>query len=150
MLESLALYRRFLGISVRAQMAYRASFLMQAFGNFAITACEFLAIWSLFERFGELRGWTLSEAALLYGLVNVSFAVAEALSFGFDGFGEMLKRGEVDRLLLRPRGLVLQLMGQHLALKNAGRLLQGLAVLGWGAAHAPVAWTPALAANLVL
>lgn len=150
MLDALRLYRRFLGISLRAQLEYRASFLLQMLGNLLITGAEFFALWALYDRFGQVRGWTLAEAALLFGLVNVSFACAEALAYGFDAFASMVKAGDFDRLLLRPRSLVLQLMGQHLALKNAGRLLQSLAVFSWALASLDLAWTPGMVVLLAV
>ena len=141
MVDALRLYAKLLMISLRAQMEYRASFIMQSLGNFLITGVEFLAVCVLFGRFGQVDGWSLPEVALLYGLVSISFAVAEAASYGFDAFGSLLKGGEFDKMLLRPRSLTLQLMGQHFALKNVGRFTQGALVLGWAFAHAPVEWT---------
>src|SRR5215470_368838 len=127
MLDSLRLYRRYLGISVRGQLQYRAALAMQIFGNLVITAVEFFAIWALFARFGSLRGWSLVEVALMYGLVDVSFALADSFGRGFDAFGTLVKSGDFDRLLLRPRSTVLQLMGQELRLRPLGRLAQGIA-----------------------
>ncbi|MBI3828634.1 MAG: ABC-2 family transporter protein [Planctomycetes bacterium] len=143
MSNALRLYRRFLGISLRAQMEYRASFLMQSLGNFLITGVEFLLIWALYDRFGQVPGWSLAEVALLYGLVNTSFPIAEVLSYGFDAFGSTVKAGEFDRVLLRPRSLVLQLIGQRLALKNVGRFLQGLAVLSFALSGLSFDWSAA-------
>ena len=147
-MNALQLYSRYIAISVRGQMQYRASFLLQAFGHLAATAIEFFAIWSLFHRFGNLRGWSLPEVALLYGMVNLSFSLADATSRGFDAFGRMVKGGDFDRLLLRPRSTVLQLMGQELTLRRIGRFTQGVIVLVWALRHLPVEWTPLHAALL--
>ncbi len=127
------LYLRYLGISLRAQLEYRASFLMQTAGHFFVTAAEFAAVAILFSRFDSLGSWTLPEVAVFYGLVHASFAFADALGRGFDLFGRMVKSGDFDRLLLRPRSTVLQLLGQEVTLRRAGRLAQALAVFGWGA-----------------
>jgi ABC-2 type transport system permease protein len=141
MTNALRLYFRLLGVSLRGQMEYRASFVFQLLGNFLITGVEFLALVALFDRFGQIEGWSLAEVALLYGTVSVSFAIAEALSWGFDAFGSLLKGGSFDILLLRPRSLVLQLLGQHLPLKNFGRFAQGLAILIWAIAQLNIFWT---------
>ena len=37
----------------------------------------------------------------------------------------MVASGDFDRLLVRPRSTVLQLLGQELALRRLGRLVQG-------------------------
>ena len=145
MVDALRLYLRYVSISIRGQMEYRASFVMMALGQFAFASTEFLCIWAMFDRFKNLRGWTLPEAALLYGIVNVAFSISEAVTRGFDVFGNMVKSGDFDRLLLRPRGTVLQLMGQELQLMRVGRLAQGLVVLAWAVGAVDLAWTPAKA-----
>src|SRR4051794_16066988 len=147
-MDSLRLYLRYAGVSVRAQMQYRASFLMLASGQLLITGAEFLGIWALFHRFGSLRGWRLAEVALLYGCVNVAFALADAFARGFDSFPSLVKSGEFDRLLLRPRGTALQVAAQEVVLMRAGRLLQGGLVLGWAAGAVGIAWSPAKVALL--
>ncbi len=149
MVDSVRLYLRYVSISIRGQMEYRASFVMMALGQFAFASTEFLCIWALFDRFRNLRGWTLAEAALLYGIVNVAFSISEAVTRGFDTFGSMVRSGDFDRLLLRPRGTVLQLMGQELQLMRVGRFAQGLAVLAWAAGAVDLSWTPARAGLMV-
>jgi len=137
----LGLYGRYLGISVRSQMQYRASFLMLGLGHFLVTGIEFATIWILFGRFGSLRGWTLAEVGLFYGIVNTAFSLSDAASRGFDLFAVMVKNGDFDRILLRPRSAALQVAGQELTLRRVGRLAQGLIVLGWSAARIGVAWS---------
>jgi ABC-2 type transport system permease protein len=51
---------------------------------------------------------------------------------------------------VRPRSTVLQLLGQDLQLRRFGRLLQGLAVLGWAAHAGGVHWDPARVLLLLL
>jgi ABC-2 type transport system permease protein len=141
MQDNLRLYVRYLGISLRSQMQYRASFLMSMVGHLFTTLIEFLGITVLFQRFGNLRGWTLPEIALFYGIVNIAFALAEGVGRGFDVFPDMIKSGSFDRLLLRPRSTALQVAGQELQLMRVGRLLQGVGVLVWASAALKVTWT---------
>ncbi|MCY6491778.1 MULTISPECIES: ABC transporter permease [Leptolyngbya] len=130
-MNALQLYLRYISVSFQAQMQYKVSFLLQLIGQFGGTAIEFFAIWTLFNRFNQLGTWTLAEVALFYGTVNTAFACADAIARGFDLFGKLIRDGGFDRLLLRPRSTVLQLLGTEFTLKRMGRLLQGLAVLGW-------------------
>ncbi len=149
MRDTLRLYLHYIALSYRAQMQYRASFIMQSVGQFLISGIEFLGIWALFDRFGALPGWSLPEVAVLYGMANVAWAICDACARGFDAFGGMVKSGDFDRVLLRPRSTVLQLAGRELTLRRIGRLGQGFAVLIWGAWAAGVAWSPARVGLLV-
>jgi len=121
-------------------MEYRANTFLYVIGQFLITGIEFLAIWSLFDRFGSLEGWSLPQVALLYGMANISMALATAFTRGFEVFDQMVKAGGFDRLLLRPRSTALQVTAQHLHLARLGRLVQGLAVLVWAVAALDVEW----------
>lgn len=132
MRDAIRLYLRYVSISLRSQLQYPASFLMMSVGNLAITAIEFLGIWALFSRFGSLGEWTLPEVALFYGMVHMAFAISEAAARGFDILHRQVRSGDFDRILLRPRSTVLQVMGLEFQLLRVGRFTQGLVVLGWG------------------
>lgn len=142
-MNAFQLYWRLIRFSFRSQLAYRASFLLQALGQFLATSMEFLALWALMDRFGQIKGWRLPEVCFFYGTVSVMFALSDALSRGFDQFGSFVRNGDFDRLLLRPRSTVLQLLGHELTLRRIGRLSQALIVLGFGFLQLPELATPA-------
>jgi ABC-2 type transport system permease protein len=116
-------------------MQHRASFVLDAAGQLVISVLDFIGIWALATRFGHISGWNLYEVSFIYGIVGVSFACAEAASYGFDYFGTFLKNGDFDRILLRPWSAPLQLAGHELTLRRIGKLAQALVVLLW-AIHA--------------
>ena len=147
--NALALYIHYTKVSIRGQLQYRASVAMGAVGLCVITASEFVAVWALFDRFRHLRGWTLPEVALFYGMISITWALCDAIGRGFDTFGTMVKSGGFDRILLRPRSTVLQLLAQELMLRRAGRLLQGGAVFAYAATAGAIDWTVARVALLV-
>jgi ABC-2 type transport system permease protein len=70
---------------------------------------------------------------------DIAFALVNATGRGFDKFPTLLTKGEFDRMLLRPRSTVLQLLGYELQLMRIGRLAQGLAVYAW--ASSAIAWS---------
>jgi ABC-2 type transport system permease protein len=142
-MNALRLYGRLAGVSVRSQLQYRASVVMQSIGAFLLSIIDFVGVWALFDRFGQLRGWRLPEIALFYGIVNVAWALTDAVGRGFDAFGSMVKDGGFDRVLLRPRSAALQLLGQELTVRRLGRLLQGALVLGYAVAALEVPWSAA-------
>lgn len=143
MRDSLRLYLCYARASVRGQMQYRGSFVMMLLGTMLGTGTDFIGIWAMFDRFGHIRGWTLPEVALFYGAISVGFALCELMVAGFDDFDSMVKAGEFDRLLLRPRSTALQLAGTEFQLRRFGSLAQGSAVLIWSACALHLAWTPA-------
>jgi ABC-2 type transport system permease protein len=149
-LNALHLYGRYCAASLRAQMAYPGSLLMMICGQFLVTVIEFVGVWAMFRRFGHIGAWSFGEVSLFYGLVSITFSVADAISRGFDVFGSVfVKTGGFDRLLLRPRSPALQLMGYELRLTRIGRLTQGVGVFALGMALTHFALTPAAGAILL-
>lgn len=147
------LYWRWVAAGLRAQLQYRASFVMRTLGQFGITAIEFFSMWALFHRFHRLGSWTLPEVAIFYGVVGIAWALTDTFGRGLDNFGALVKSGEFDRMLLRPRSLALQLLAQDPQLRRLGRMTQAALVLGWGWWTLGLAVTPervALFAGAVL
>jgi ABC-2 type transport system permease protein len=139
--NSIRLYLRYIDISMRSQMQYRGSFLIHAFAHFLITGLEFIALAALFQRFGHINGWTLPQMGLFYGIISVAFAFAEAIPRGFDKFSTLIKTGDFDRMLLRPRSTAFQVLGQELQLMRVGRMAQGVMVLWWSGSALDINWT---------
>ena len=137
-MNAVRLYFRCLGASVRSQMQHRVSFCMLTAGHALVVGMEFAGVWMLFSRFGQLRGWTFPQIALLFGMANISFALAEGVGRGFDLFGAMVKNGDFDRLLLRPQSSALQVAAQEIQLMRVGRLGLGLLALVWAMTHLQV------------
>ena len=141
-MNALRLYGRYVTVSLRAQMQYPGAFVATSIGAFATTITDFIGIWALFARFRHIEGWRFAEVALLYGVISVSFALADGLTRGFDVFGtQFVKTGDFDRLLVRPRSTVLQLLGYELRATRIGRLAQGMFAWGVGAQLSNVDWT---------
>lgn len=118
-------------------------------GQILTTALEFFSVWALFERFGSIAGWTFGEVALLYGLGHTAFGIAEMAGRGFKDFSELVRTGDFDRLLLRPRGTAFQVGARKFEISRAGRMIQGLATLGYGIATVDADWSLGSASLLV-
>lgn len=140
---ALDLYRRLLGIHLRGQMQYRISFLLDVFSTGLISAVEFGTLALVLQRFNDIGGWTLGEVAFLYGLVGSAFGAMDLLFSGFDPpyFGQLIRRGRLDQLLLRPIHVSLQVLGSRLEIRRVGDVLVGAAIFAIGVQLVEVHWT---------
>lgn len=118
-----------IAVSLRSQMQYPASFLMLSISHFFGTFVDILGIWVLFDRFQMVKGWTLPEVGLIYGIIQMGFSLGEAFSRGFDTFAQTVKMGDFDRILLRPLSPLIQVAVREVHAMRVGRFLQGLLVL---------------------
>jgi ABC-2 type transport system permease protein len=136
----MSLYLHLVGAAVRSQLQYRASFALSVVGQVAIHVIEFLGVAALFSRFERLGAWTLPEVAVFYGVASLSIGIADIFAWAFDHFGEILRRGDFDRMLVRPQSTVLQLAGHTVDLRKLGRLVQASAVLCYGLVRVDADW----------
>jgi len=128
-------------VRLKAQMQYRASFLMDILAQVLISGLDFAALAVLFSKFARLRGWSLWEVGLLYALVHSSFALAELAARGFDTFARQIREGGFDAFLIRPFSPFFMTLCSDFHGRRVGRLAQALVVGFICCQKAGVVWT---------
>ncbi len=123
------IYFRYISMEIKRAMEYRSTFILTALGQFGMSLLSFLGISLLFAQFDNIQGWTFGEVALCYAVTNIAFALAECIGRGFDSFANQIRRGEFDRVMLRPRPTLLQVLGGSFEIGRLGRVIQGVMVL---------------------
>ncbi len=146
----MSLYLKFLGIHLKSAMQYKVSFLLTAIGQFLVSFNVFLGILFMFDRFHEVKGYRLSEVLLCYSIVLISFSIAEMFFRGFDLFSETISNGEFDRILLRPRSIILLVASGKMEFSRFGRILQAIVMLIYGVAESRIPWNVGKIITLVL
>jgi ABC-2 type transport system permease protein len=141
-LDGLRAYRMIAAMWIRSTMAYRASFAMTTFANFAVTGLDFVAILLMFSRVEVLGGWPLPEVAFLYGLSSVAFGLADLAIGSMERLGQRVRDGTLDTLLVRPAPVLAQVAADRFGLRRLGRVTQGSLVLGYALATVDIDWTP--------
>jgi ABC-type uncharacterized transport system permease subunit len=142
MLESFGLYTRLLRSQIKSQMQYRFSFVLDVCSTALFTLTEFSALFLVFSQFSSLGGWSLAQVMLLYGMVELSFGIMDMVFAGFDPpfFSNLIRKGMLDQLMLRPRGLVLQIFGADFTLRRIGRIVLGGCILAYALHTNPIDW----------
>lgn len=135
------LYKRYFLIHLKSQMQYKASFFMTFGAQFISSFTAFFAIYFMFSRFNEVEGFTFTEVLLCFSVVLSAFSLAESFARGFDHFATMIGNGEFDRILLRPRNLIIQVLGSTIDFTRLGRLFQSLVVLLYAIPKSGIEWT---------
>ncbi len=143
--DALSLWLHLAGAQIRSQMQYRRSFAIQSAVMFLVMVSDLAPVWILAEFFGKLDGWSFAELALLYGMVTTSWASVETVLRGFENFSVYLVQGDLDRILLRPRSVILQVATRDFDARKLSRMAQALLVLGiacfsLGLGPASLAW----------
>lgn len=135
------LYFHYVSINIRCTMQYKASFLLTAIGQFLVSFTIFLGIFFMFQRFSKVEGFTYSEVLLCFAIMLMEFSLAEMFARGFDQFSGLVKTGEFDRILVRPRNEIIQVLGSKFELTRIGRMMQAVVMFIYGIAKSEITWS---------
>lgn len=144
------LYLRYVSILLKSQMEYRTSFILLSIGQFFVPFTIFLSIVLLFQRFSNVGGWSLYEVALCYSVIHIAFSLSECFARGFDSFSSTVVNGDFDRILVRPRSTIVQVLGSKFEFTRIGRLTQSIIVLIYALANINMAWNIYKVITLIL
>lgn len=136
------LYFKFFAMHLKSRMAYKKSFFFAVIGQFLTSFSAFMVVFFLLDRFETVKGYTLGEVLLCASVMWMAFSLAEGFFRGFDQFPNVIRSAEFDRLLVRPRGLIFQVLCHQIEFARLGKLIQSLVMLVIGIQLSAVAWTP--------
>jgi ABC-2 type transport system permease protein len=148
--EPVFLWRRLVGAQIRSQLQYRVSFVLDLTGAFLISFIDFLAVLVIFHNVPQLDGWNVHEVALLYAVSSISFALTDLAIGHLDQFPQLVRDGNFDVLLVRPRSTLYQVISSDFALRRLGKAIQGLTVLVYALGSLHIDWTVGRAALLIV
>ncbi|MGW7292447.1 ABC transporter permease [Streptomyces xiamenensis] len=134
----------------RAQLQYRSNLLLTLAGGVAYQGTGLLFLWVITARFGDLGGWSMAEIAFLYGMRVTAHGLLVVPTSQLHHLDVAIRTGEFDRYLVRPAGVLTQLLCRQVHLPTLGDLATGIAVLVLAAGPAGFSATPAALLYLVL
>jgi ABC-2 type transport system permease protein len=136
--------------ALRAQMEYRANFLVGILAGVVWQVTGFFTIWVILSRFHSIGGWTLGEIAFLYGLRLTAHGLWVVPFARLIDMDYMVREGEFDRFLIRPLNPMLQIITSRLRIAALGDLVGGVVLLSAASAKAGVDWSPVALVYLIL
>jgi ABC-2 type transport system permease protein len=134
--------------SLRAQLAYRLSFVLLTISAGLATFMDFLVVAAIFTHLPRLAGWSLPEVGLLYGIAGVAFGITDLCIGTLDSLPQLIREGTFDVVLVRPIGTLYQVLAREFGMRRAGKVVQSGAVLAYSMAHVDVTWAPPKVAML--
>jgi ABC-2 type transport system permease protein len=127
-MKMLSLIAGYLRHNLMSAMAYRGAFLLQVVGMILNNSMLLFFWWLLFERLPTLRGWTLAQVMMLYGIVAFGFGIAHVVCGNAFFVARIVVRGELDYYLALPADPLIHLLVSRMSVSAWGDILFGLAV----------------------
>lgn len=125
------LYGKYFAMHLKSLMQYKLSSFMMLIGHFLISFSVFLGIYFMYLRFTDVKGYTYQDSLICFSVVLLSFTLSEMFARGFDSFSSILGNGEFDRIMVRPRNIIGQVLGARMELVRVGKLVQALIIFAY-------------------
>ena len=118
-----------LKLNIKSQLEYKASLIMTSISQFFIFFSYYFVIIALFDKFSNIKGFTVYEILLCFSIIHFGYAFTETFFRGIDKFEDLIIDGTLDRFLVRPRGILFQVLCQKIHLVKSLRMLQSLIIM---------------------
>ena len=109
-MDFIRIYTSYLKCFFKSRTEYRASFFMGVFSNFYCYLITFVSFYVIIDNFGTIDGWGFYDMCMLYGINIFTYAIAAMMFWNVFGIEKELLSGNLDTLLIRPMGVIKQLM----------------------------------------
>ena len=136
----MGLYFKYFKVHLKSEMQYKLSFIMSFVAQFFVFFGYYFTIIALFDKFSNIKGFTMYEVLLTFGIIQFGFSFCETFFRGIDKFDDLIVAGNFDRLLLRPRNILLQVFCEEISFIKLSRLLQSIIVLVIAIINVDVIW----------
>ena len=141
-MDTIRLYIRSMGMLIKSQLQYRTSFIMQTLAQLVMEGGEMLAVILIMNRFERLNQWEAGDLYVFFGAMSITFYLTEIFGRGMTGnFPSMVRTGQLDTLLLRPRGIITQVLCSGADPRRITCIAVGVASLVIGSRMSGVEWT---------
>ena len=135
------LYWNMMLMQLKSQMQYRVSFFLTVFGQFITAFTSFFGLYFICEQVEAIDGFTFGQVLICFAVILMSFSIGELFGGGLAVFARLLGDGTFDRVLVRPRGALLQVLVMHLDFTRIGLLLQAVVTLCIAVPMSGIVWS---------
>lgn len=112
--------------NLASAMEYRAAFISQILGMFINNAVYF-AFWIIFfDRFKEVRGWSVRDMFLLMSIVATGYGLAFTFFGNAMDLSRLIAQGRLDYYLALPRSVLVSVLASRMINSALGDLTYGL------------------------
>jgi ABC-2 type transport system permease protein len=145
------IYTRLISQHFKAVVEYQLNFVIMLLAGIFTHVPGLIFLWLIYARIPTIQGWSFGEVLFVYGATFFTEGVTSLLVEGFWMLGGMVHRGELDRYLVRPVPVLVQILGAAVGLHGIGTTLIGAALIVRALSSVTVLWTPTrIVAALVL
>jgi ABC-2 type transport system permease protein len=123
------IYLKALSLHLKSELEYRSSFIISFLSQILVFFSYYFIIIAMFSKFSNIKGFSMYEVLLCFSIIQFGFAFNEVFARGIDKFDDLIVQGNFDRLLLRPKNIIIQVLCSQSDFVKLSRLIQALIVM---------------------
>ena len=137
-------------LNIKSQIEYKASFMINSISQLFVFFSYYFMILALFNKFNNIKGFTLYEILLCFSIIHLGFAFNETFFRGIDRFEDYIIDGGLDRFLVRPRGILFQALSAQIDLIKSLKIIQAIIILIISLINLDIVWNISKVIVLIL
>lgn len=141
-MDTVKLYLHSVRMLLKSRLQYPSSFLLQTLAQIIMEGGELMAVLLLISRFQSMKDWSGGNLLVFFGVMSLTFYLTEFFGRGVTGsFASLIRNGTLDTILLRPRGVLTQVLCADLDPRRIGCIAVGTVAMVIGCRQSAVQWT---------
>jgi ABC-2 type transport system permease protein len=111
--DTLRMFNQYTKVTLKSWFQYKVDAVMRSFAVFFRESTSILVIYFTLLKFNNLNGWNINEMLFLYSLLFLTYGILIVFFTGLRDFERYIHEGRFDRFMLRPRGLLFQVISSN-------------------------------------
>ena len=144
------LYIDYLKLHFKSILEYKLSFILSLISQIFVFFTYYFLIIAMFDKFSTLKGYNVYEVLLTFSIIHFGFSMNETFARGVDQFDNLIVDGSFDRVLLRPKNILLQVIGYQIDYTKIARIIQSLIVMAIALINLNIEWSALKVVCLIL
>jgi len=99
--------------TMKSWFQYRVDAILRSLAVFLREATGIIVIYITLTKFDDIGGWNIDELLFLFSLIFITYGILIIFFTGLRDFENIIYDGSFDRLILRPRGLLFQVIASN-------------------------------------
>ena len=145
--DTLTMFLFYTKLTIKSWFQYKVDAVLRSVAVFLREATGIIVIYFTLQTFHDINGWNMNEMFFLYSLLFLTYGILIVFFTGLRDLGYIIQNGQFDRIMLRPRGLLFQIISFNsdwFAAIGQGGL--GIVLLIISANNVGIKWTVTTAA----
>jgi ABC-2 type transport system permease protein len=126
MFKHAKMHLEYLKLSMKTALEYRTNFIVQSI-SMLVNDCIWIIFWLIFfNKFSQIRGWTMSDMILLYSVLLVAYGIRGILLGNSGRIAKIIVEGRLDYYITLPKNILYHLISSKSSWYDVGDFLLGV------------------------